>query len=90
MLGLVVAMLDRLSGLPGVEVATTTREVPGYGLLQINRLAPSLGIPEITDAYVEIIVDSGADVAGLSVVDELQVWRPMQQHHCSLFNDRIC
>ncbi len=53
----------------GVEVATTTREVPGYGLLQINRLAPSLGIPEITDAYVEINVESGAVVAGLSVID---------------------
>ncbi len=53
----------------GAEVASAQYQVPAYGLLQVNRLAPSLGIPEINDAYVEITVESGAVVATLSVVD---------------------
>jgi len=50
-------------------VATDTRTVPGYGLLQINRVAEVLGAGTIEDGYVQLSVASGGVFAALSVVD---------------------
>jgi len=53
----------------GDEAGRATRAVPAYGLLQINGLAPALGIDTVDSGYVEITVQSGGVFAALSVVD---------------------
>jgi hypothetical protein len=53
----------------GSVLATITRTVPGYGLLQINRIASNMGVSTVNDGYLEITIDSGAVFAALSVVD---------------------
>jgi len=51
------------------EAGRATRTVPAYGLLQINGLAPALGLDTVDAGYVEITVRSGGVFAALSVVD---------------------
>jgi len=53
----------------GEVLATAEEQVPAYGLLQINRVASSLGAGDIADGYIELVVRSGAVHAALSVVD---------------------
>ncbi len=53
----------------GQVVATMERTVPGYGLLQINRIADAMGVSPVDDGYLELVVDSGGIFAALSVVD---------------------
>jgi len=49
--------------------ATREVTVPAFGLKQINRLGPSLGVSQIDDGSVEITVLEGGIFAGLSIVD---------------------
>lgn len=54
----------------GTVVADATRTVPGYGLLQVNRVARALGLSGDVEGYLRLEVLSGGVVGGLSVVDE--------------------
>ncbi len=53
----------------GTVRAEADREVPAYGLLQINRVAHALGAGDVAAGYVELTVHAGGVAAGLSVVD---------------------
>jgi hypothetical protein len=53
----------------GVVKAETTREIPPYTLVQINRVAQTLGAGTIEDGHIELIVEEGGIAAAISVVD---------------------
>ncbi len=53
----------------GVVKAEATRDVPPYELVQINRVALTLGAGPIEDGFIELTVESGGVAAAISVVD---------------------
>jgi len=53
----------------GIVKAETTREIPPYALVQINRVAQVLGAGDIEEGYIELTVEEGGVAAAISVVD---------------------
>jgi hypothetical protein len=53
----------------GSVAATMTRDIPPYGLVQLNRVVGAFGAADVQEGHLEVTVDTGGVAAAFSVVD---------------------